>query len=119
MNSGFMTLRRTIGVVGSALAAIGAAQLAREAIQYSDSWKQVNNQLRQVTGSESELRTVRQNLLTISRETNTELDSTVSLYSTLTRSTKEMGISSQEVADVTKTVNNLFMASGASAQEAA
>lgn len=118
MGNGFMTLRRTIGVVGSALAAVGAAKLAREAIQYSDAWKQVNNQLRQVSRSETELQAVRQNLITISRETNTELDSTVSLYSTLTRSTKEMGISSQEVADVTKTVNNLFMASGASAQEA-
>lgn len=119
MSGGFASLRKTIGLVGTALAAIGSAQLIREAIQYSDAWKQVNNQLRQVTGSESELRGVRQTLLDISRQTNTELDSTVSLYSTLTRSTKEMGISSQEVADVTKTVNNLFMASGASAQEAA
>jgi len=119
MSGGFASLRKTIGLVGTALAGIGSAQLIREAIQYSDAWKQVNNQLRQVTGSETELRGVRQTLLDISRQTNTELDSTVALYSTLTRSTKEMGISSQEVADVTKTVNNLFMVSGASAQEAA
>src|SRR5690606_19600466 len=57
--------------------------------------------------------------LGISRETNTALDSTVGLYSTIVRSTKEMALSSGDVAGVVKTVNQLFMASGASAQEAA
>ena len=119
VNSDFMTLKNTIGLAGVALTALGSATAARDVIKYSDSWKNLNSQLRQVTESEEELISVRERLLNVSRDTRTDLTSTVELYAVLDRATTKLGTTTQEQIDITRTLNNMFLASGKTAEETA
>lgn len=111
-NQSFNSLRTTIGLAGAALAAVGSATLSRQLIAQSDAWKNINSQIRQVTSSEKELVGVRKELLTLSKDTRSDLTNTVDLYAQLTRSTKDLGTTQAEVFNVTKTLNNLFVAGG-------
>lgn len=117
VNNDFMTLKNTIGLAGVALTALGSATAARDVIKYSDSWKGLNSQLRQVTESEQELISVRERLLNVSRDTRTDLTSTVELYAVLDRSTTKLGYSTQQQIDITRTMNNMLLAGGKTAAE--
>lgn len=117
-NKNFLTLKNSIGVVGAAIAALGSAALARDIVRYSDSWKSVTSQLRQVTESEAELARVRQMVLQVSRDTRSELEATTGLYAALDRSTTQLGLNTERQIELTRTINNLFVAGGKSAQEA-
>lgn len=106
------TLTRTLGLVGAAITAVGVTAGSRQIIQYADSWANLNTQLRQVTKSEQELVGIRSQLLAVSRDTRIDLDATVGLYTEMTRGTSELGISSEKLLGITKTLNNLFLAGG-------
>lgn len=102
-----------------AFVALGATLSVQQIIQYSDAWTQVNNQIRQVTGSERELVRVREELFRTSQDTNSELETTVRLYSEMFRATRDLHVEQSTVADVTRTINNLFLAGGKAASETA
>lgn len=106
-----------VKLLGTSLAILGLNSVTRDVIDYSDSWKLVNNQLRQVTKSEEDLLKVRKDVMSIALSTRTDLIATNELYVTLTKSTKTLGESQENVSKVTKTINNLFLAGGKSAQE--
>lgn len=105
-------LTKTLGLVGAAITAVGVTAGSRQIIQYADSWANLNTQLRQVTKSEQELVGIRSQLLAVSRDTRIDLDATVGLYTEMTRGTSELGISSEKLLGITKTLNNLFLAGG-------
>jgi len=111
-DSKMTTLEKTLGAVGGAIAALGVTAAASKIIQYADSWSNLNTQLRQVTESEKDLISVREQLLQVSRDTRIELGTTVGLYAEMTRGTSEMNISSEKMVSITKTLNNLFLAGG-------
>lgn len=119
VNREFQAMERLSRTIAPILATIVSIQSVRTLQQYSDAWTQVNNQLRQVTGSESQLIGIRQQLLDISRATNSDLDTTVRLYSEMYRATRDLDLSQQDVAGITKTINNLFLAGGKAASETA
>lgn len=110
---------RSLGLVGSAIAALGISAGVRDLIRYADAWTNVNSQLRQVTNNESELTSVRDRLLSVTKETRMELTNTVNLYAEMQRGTSELNISSERLIGVTKTLNNLFLAGGKPISEAA
>lgn len=106
-------------LLNQALAA-GAGLLAgKKIIDYADAWKMLNAQVRQVTDSEETLISTRSKLVALSSQTRTSLESTVGLYSNLTRATESLGLSQLEVMDITKTINNLFLAGGKNGAAAA
>jgi tape measure domain-containing protein len=112
MNKSFGSMSGMIGMVSTALAGIGLAKLGGELVTYSDEWKGLSSQLRQVTDSESELIAARTTLLAVSRDTRSELTNTVQLYAELTRGTKGLDISQKRMIGVTTTLNNLFVSGG-------
>lgn len=112
LNKTFSGLTSTLGLATTALGLIGAGMSVRGVIDYSDAWSNVNSQLRQVTNSEQDLISTRSQLLKITKETRSELTNTVDLYATMTRSTKDLNISSERLMGVTKTLNNLFVSGG-------
>lgn len=118
-NKSFNTLKATIGAAGVALAGLGGIRLSSEITKQSDAWKNISSQIRQVTQSEKDLIAVRTKLLTLSKDTRSDLTNTVDLYATLTRSTKDLGTTQGEVLGVTKTLNNLFVAGGKPISEVA
>ena len=112
INKNALSLNNTLGLIGTALVFFGGVRLTRELIEYSDTWKNVNSQIRQVTKSEEELVKTRTALLKISSDTRSQLKGTVNLFAEMTRGTKELNISSERLLGVTRTLNNLFVSGG-------
>lgn len=100
-------------------AAIAAALSVDAVIGYVDAWTKVENQLKRTTSSSDELLKVSAELLGVANDTRSSLSTTADLYTSLTVSTKALGVSQKDVIGVTKTINNLFLESGKGASETA
>ncbi|HET8791806.1 MAG TPA: tape measure protein [Modicisalibacter sp.] len=105
-----------------AFAAIGAfatSQLIGGVIRASDGLAEMQGQLRLVEGSAEAAAESYAALLAVSNETRSAMDSTVTLYTKLKRGTDQLNLSNQQLFDLTAAINNSFIVSGASAEEAA
>lgn len=112
MNTSFMSLSKTIGIVGVSLLALTSARGLSNIIAYADEWKNVNSQIKQVTGSSVELASVQKQLFNLAQETRSELGATVNLYTEITRSTKDLNLAAGKQIEIVRTLNNLFVAGG-------
>jgi len=99
----------------SLIAGLAASFGIREVIQYADEWQNASNRLRLVTTSSQELAQTQQILLRVANETRAGFSSTAELFTVLSRSTRDLGLSQAEIVDITKTLNQTFAVSGAAA----
>lgn len=104
-----------IGFVG----AIGGAAALRSIVRASDTYTNLRSQLRLVTDSQEELNQVYDQTFRLAQDTRQDLEGTVGLYARLARSTDELGLSNSDLLTITRAVNQSFVISGASAEEAA
>jgi len=93
---------------------IGVSQL----IRYTDSWKQMEGQLRLVTKTSKEAEEVQQKLFKVAQDTRAPLSETIGLYSRMARSTKDLKLTQDELISITKAVNQALVISGSSAASA-
>ncbi|MGB2063514.1 MAG: tape measure protein [Marinomonas gallaica] len=110
---------RAVAGLRNAFIALGGAMAARDLVRYADTYTSIQNQLRIVTKSTSELVDVQSKLLGVANNTRSEFEATTGLYATLARNTTELGLSQGRLVRITDIINKSFAASGASAQEAA
>lgn len=106
------------GSLQGVVAALGGVLAVGQITRYSDAWNNAANQIRQVTDSASELASMQERLLGVANETRSAYGSTANLYSRLARSTTEMALSSEDLLGITRTINQSFAVSGATADEA-
>ena len=100
-----------------ALAAIGLTVGLREILQTIDAYTTLQNRLRS-TGLEAQnLTGVYQALLQVANETRSSVQGSVELYSRLALSSRELGVSQQQLIGFTKSLNQAIILSGATAQE--
>ena len=105
-------------------AGIGAAiyvavRLARTTTRIADSYTELNNRLRLVTESETQLIGARQALLDISLRTRTELAANAALYGRLSLASDTLGRSQAEILQVTELLNKQVLIGGSNASEGA
>lgn len=98
-----------------AIAGIGFG--LKELINLSDTYTKLENRIKLVTNSTSELRAVQSRLFEVANSTRASYDSTVTLYTRMSSSTKQLGISQQELIDVVQSVNQAVAISGATSIE--
>lgn len=101
-----------------ALAGLGLAALAREALRTIDAYTNLQNRLRSTGLEGKNLTGVYQALLKVANETRSSVEGSVELYSRLALSSKELGVSQQQLIQFTKSLNQAIILSGASATEA-
>lgn len=104
-----------VGFVG----AIGGAAALRSIVRASDAYTNLRSQLRLVTESQEELNQVYEQTFRLAQDTRQDLEGTVNLYARLARSTDALGLSNEDLLTITQAVNQSFVISGASAEEAA
>ena len=109
--------REAVGL-GRAIGALGGLLVVRQVIAYADAWTQVQNRLRLVTDSQEELNAVSEEVFAIAQRNRTGLEGTAELYARVARSSEELGLSQQEVLDVTDSVSKAITISGVSAEAA-
>jgi len=100
-------------------AAIGTVFAVDKLKQNADAYTSIQNQIRRTTENQDQLNASTEALLRLSNETRTGLADTTDLYTSLAVSTQNLGYSQEQVFGLTKTINNLFLESGKSAEESA
>lgn len=111
LTSSFSSLSR---VATSLMAILSVQQVA----QYADAWTTLNNKLANALRPGEQLVDVTERVFNITQQTRGSLDATASLYARLERATREYGTSADDLAKLTTIINQGFVVSGATAQEA-
>ena len=96
------------------LAALSVQQVA----SYADAWTTLNNKLANAVRPQEELVDVSTRVFDITQKTRSSLDATATLYARLERGTREYNTSAEDLAKLTTIINQGFVVSGATAQEA-
>lgn len=102
------------GVARGLLAALSVQQVA----SYADAWTTLNNKLANAVRPQEELVDVTTRVFDITQKTRSSLDATATLYARLERGTREYNTSAEDLAKLTTIINQGFVVSGATAQEA-
>lgn len=108
---GVNILRRALGLLGGVLA-------VRSVIQYADAFTQLQNRLQLVTKSTAEASVVTKELRNIANETRTAFANTGEFYARAALSARELGVSQRQLLNLTRSVNQAIILSGATAVEA-
>lgn len=97
---------------------IGATFSIRELVQAADTFRLLENRIRLVTETTGELVQVQRQLAEVSLRSRSSLEATTNLYARVARSSRELGISQEELLEFTETVNQAIQVSGSTAAEA-
>lgn len=108
----------SVDFLKKSLGALGALALTRTLIGLSDTFTNLQNRIRVVTKNEDELVAVTERLFAIANETRGSFEGTTEVYARLAGSAKDLGVSQEEILQVTKSLNQAVILSGAGAQEA-
>lgn len=108
------SMLRLSGVATPLAAALSVQQVS----EYADVWATVNNKLANSLRPSEQLVDVTQRVFDITQQTRGSLDATASLYARLERATREYGTSAQDLTKLMTIINQGFVVSGATAQEA-
>ncbi|HCH9876307.1 TPA: tape measure protein [Klebsiella pneumoniae] len=111
------TERSMFSLSGVAVA-LTAALSVKQVAEYADAWATVNNKLSNSLRPSEQLADVTERVFNITQQTRSSLDATASLYARLERATRQYGTSAGDLAKLTTIINQGFVVSGATAQEA-
>ncbi|EPN6629554.1 TPA: tape measure protein [Raoultella ornithinolytica CD1_MRS_4] len=112
------TTERSMSSLSRVLVALTAALSVQQVAEYADAWATVNNKLSNSLRPSEQLADVTERVFNITQQTRSSLDATASLYARLERATRQYGTSAGDLAKLTTIINQGFVVSGATAQEA-
>ncbi|HGE8310534.1 TPA: tape measure protein [Serratia marcescens] len=108
----------TFGTLSRVAAAVTAALSFREVMSYADAWTTLNNKLANAVRTNETLADVTERVFQITQDTRSSLNGTATLYARLERATRSYNTSAGDLAKLTTIINQGFVVSGATAQEA-
>ena len=111
INSAARSLRAFAGIAGLGFS-------VQQITQYADAFTGLQNRLRLVTSSQSQLSKSTTDLFDISLRTAQNIDSTAQVYQRFAQNADQLGLSLKDVADLTDTVSKAVAISGSSAESA-
>ncbi|EPW5958052.1 tape measure protein [Klebsiella pneumoniae] len=109
---------RSMSSLSGVAVALAAALSVKQVSEYADAWATVNNKLANSLRPNEQLADVTERVFNITQQTRSSLDATASLYARLERATRQYGTSADDLAKLTTIINQGFVVSGATAQEA-
>ncbi|MFQ1680884.1 tape measure protein [Pantoea dispersa] len=109
---------RSMSSLSRVATALTAALSVQQVAAYADAWANVNNKLANAVRPGEQLASVTERVFNVTQQTRSSLDATASLYARLERATRQYGTSADDLAKLTTIINQGFVVSGATAQEA-
>jgi tape measure domain-containing protein len=103
-----------VAMAGAAAAAFATGQV----VQAADAYTRMSGQIALVTDGSREFAAAQGTVFAIAQQTRAPLEATSSLYGRLSNAMEGTAVTAQQVATVTRTVNEALAVSGAGAQEA-
>jgi len=97
--------------------AIGSV-VVKQALDLANTFQQVQNQLKLVTNSSSELVATQEKLFAISQKTRGAFAETVTLYQKLALNSRDLGLNQNQLLEITENVNKAIAISGADSIQA-
>lgn len=107
------------GALKGAVAAAIASKAVQETIRLADAYTDLTNKVRFATRSEQEMASVRSELFRVANQNRQSVETTADVYSKLRMSTQALGLSQNDVIELTDTLSKATVLSGASADSAA
>ncbi|WP_137171443.1 tape measure protein [Massilia sp. HP4] len=108
----------SISGFAAALASVASGAGLAAVVQLSDEYGKYVAQLKLATTGQSEFANAQGAVRRIAAGAQSDLSATGSLYASITKSTRDLGIAQAQVADITETVSLALKVSGASSAEA-
>ena len=118
LTANIRTMFSPVNLLTGGIAGLIAAMGIGDVIRFSDEMKRLDNQVRLITKSEKERVAVQKELLQLSNRTFSDIAATTELFAKMTRATQDLNVSQNQLLAVTRAVNQSFVISGASTQEA-
>ncbi len=112
------TTERSMSSLSRVAVALTAALSVQQVAEYADAWATVNNKLSNSLRPSEQLADVTQRVFDVTQATRSSLDATATLYARLERGTRQYNTSAEDLAKLTTIINQGFVVSGATAQEA-
>ena len=112
------SLSSSLGELSKIAAAVMAILSVNQVSQYADAWTELNNKLANALRPNEALVDVTERVFNITQQTRSSLEATASLYARLERATRQYGTSAQDLVKLTTIINQGFVVSGATAEEA-
>lgn len=112
------TTERSMSSLSRVAIALTAALSVQQVAEYADAWATVNNKLSNSLRPSEQLADVTQRVFDVTQATRSSLDATATLYARLERGTRQYNTSAEDLANLTTIINQGFVVSGATAQEA-
>lgn len=112
------SLMGTFGSLQGVLATVGVSIGASEILELADRFKTLEATIRLATGGGASFVTAMSGVEQIASDTRVSLESTGELFAKITRATSEMQISQPELLNITKTINQALVVSGATSEQA-
>lgn len=109
---------RSMSSLSGVAVSLAAALSVKQVSEYADAWATVNNKLDNSLRPNEQLADVTERVFNITQQTRGSLDATASLYARLERATRQYGTSAGDLSKLTTIINQGFVVSGATAQEA-
>lgn len=110
--------RRALGQMRAALVVFSAARALRGLVGTADALTNLRNRLQSTLGSFGAAVDAQKALIVISRQTRTDLETTADSFARLALGAQDLGISTERLLGITKTLNQAIILSGSTAQEA-
>ncbi|HAU5443958.1 TPA: tape measure protein [Cronobacter sakazakii] len=112
------TMSSLTGVAKALIAALSVQQVGAYAQAWQDMSNKLANAVRDSVPPFETLADVTERVFDISQKTRSGLDATATLYARLERSTRSYGVSVEDITRLTTIINQGFVVSGATAEEA-
>lgn len=112
------TMSSLTGVAKALIAALSVQQVGAYAQAWQDLSNKLANAVRDSVPPFETLADVTDRVFDISQKTRSGLDATATLYARLERSTRSYGVSVEDITKLTTIINQGFVVSGATAEEA-
>ncbi|KMK11025.1 hypothetical protein ABW06_23335 [Pluralibacter gergoviae] len=109
---------RSMSSLSRVAVVLAGALSVQQVAEYADAWATVNNKLSNSLRPSEQLADVTERVFNITQQTRGSLDATASLYARLERATRQYGTSADDLSKLTTIINQGFVVSGATAQEA-
>lgn len=111
-------IERSMAALSRVAASLTAYLSASAVASYAETWTVLNNKLSNSVRASESLVEVTERVFNISQDTRSSLDATATLYARLERGTRQYNTSAEDLAKLTTIINQGFIVSGATAQEA-
>lgn len=115
-NAGVNASKFAVNALVSAMAAVGVGVSVKGLIDVADQYATLQARVKVAVGETGNFQQAMAGVYNVALETNTSLDTTASLFARVNDVGKQMGLTQQQVLDVTKTINQAIKIGGGSAQ---